>query len=42
VVVIYSPVRLDSLGVIALIKVEALSVDLLFVNLVQKDAHTHK
>jgi hypothetical protein len=41
VVVMYSPVRLDSHGVIALIEVETVCVDLLFVNIDQKDALTH-
>jgi hypothetical protein len=39
-VVMYIPVRLDRYGGIALIEVETLSVDFLFVK-VQKDAHTH-
>jgi hypothetical protein len=34
----YSPVRLDRYGVIALIEVETSSVDLLFVNAVQKES----
>jgi hypothetical protein len=38
VVVMYSPVRLDRYGVIALIEVETSSVDLLFVNAVQKES----
>jgi hypothetical protein len=41
VVVIYGPVRPDSYGVITLIEVETLSVELLFVNIDQKDAHAH-